>query len=774
MDIDISPDDLRFEEEVQRSPFSVRVWQRYIEHKKAGDSKRATLVVFERAVGRLPGSYKLWRQYLKYRTDQLQGKNPLGHADEYRKAMLCFERSLLALHKMPVLWMEYCRLAARQPDVTVARRVFDRALRALPVTQHGRVWVQYLRFARAVGGVTAERVWGRYVRVWPAESMAFVEWCEATGRWAAGVRALVRELNAGRAGDGEWRRLARLVGAAGDIEGVDVGAVVRDGIGRAPAAAGELWAALGQHLVAAGRTEQARDVYEEALGAVRSLRDFALVFDAYAQMEEAAVADAMERAVQGAAAGSSRAWMELRLHQLERLMDRRALLASSVVLRQSPHAVDQWLKRVAVWRERAADEARGEAERRAAAASVVETFERAVSAVDPRRASGGRLADVWLAYAQHLAGNRTEMRAVLDRAVEAPAASVAELADLYVAYAEAELSAGDLDGALRVLTRATRTPAGVQRVEYGDESVPAAKRVFKSRRVWALLVDVQEAQGAVDATRLAYERMIELRIATAQTVVNFGTFLEEHGYFEDSFRAYERGISEFGYPVAVELWNVYLRRFGERYGGTQVERARDLYEQALEKCPPEYAKPLYVAYGRLEEEHGRARRSLRVYERATRAVGRGERLEMYRYYAAKTAELAGAAASRVVYEQGIEQLADSEALELSLEYARAERQLGEVDRARALYAYASQFADPRADPKLWTVWHEFEVAHGNEDSFREMLRVKRSVQARYNTDARFLAAAERETQKVRQEKRGAASAPQAVNPDEVAIDDDDL
>ena len=31
------------------------------------------------------------------------------------------------------------------------------------------------------------------------------------------------------------------------------------------------------------------------------------------------------------------------------------------------------------------------------------------------------------------------------------------------------------------------------------------------------------------------------------------------------------------------------------------------------------------------------------------------------------------------------------------------------------------------------VWKDFEVKHGNEDTLREMLRIKRSVQAVYNT-----------------------------------------
>jgi len=35
--------------------------------------------------------------------------------------------------------------------------------------------------------------------------------------------------------------------------------------------------------------------------------------------------------------------------------------------------------------------------------------------------------------------------------------------------------------------------------------------------------------------------------------------------------------------------------------------------------------------------------------------------------------------------------------------------------------------------EFWGAWKEFEVKHGNEDTMKEMLRVKRSVQALYNT-----------------------------------------
>lgn len=40
---------------------------------------------------------------------------------------------------------------------------------------------------------------------------------------------------------------------------------------------------------------------------------------------------------------------------------------------------------------------------------------------------------------------------------------------------------------------------------------------------------------------------------------------------------------------------------------------------------------------------------------------------------------------------------------------------------------------------FWDTWKKFEVKHGNEDTVREMLRIKRSVQATYNTQVNFMA-----------------------------------
>jgi pre-mRNA-splicing factor SYF1 len=243
-------------------------------------------------------------------------------------------------------------------------------------------------------------------------------------------------------------------------------------------------------------------------------------------------------------------------------------------------------------------------------------------------------------------------------------------------------------------------------------------RVHKSSKLWSFYVDLEESCDTLESTKKVYERIFDLRIVTPQIVVNYANFLEEHGYYEESFRVYERGLDHFSYPIAFELWNLYLTKFLARYGGTKLERARDLFEQALGGCPPKFAKPLYLLYSNLEEKHGLARHAMRIYERATRAVSDEDRFEMFEFYITKSAAGFGIMSTRPIYEKAIEVLPDKEAKEMCLKFANMERRVGEIDRARAIYAHGSQFADPRTSQEYWDVWHAFEVKHGNEDTFK--------------------------------------------------------
>lgn len=55
-------------------------------------------------------------------------------------------------------------------------------------------------------------------------------------------------------------------------------------------------------------------------------------------------------------------------------------------------------------------------------------------------------------------------------------------------------------------------------------------------QIWSLYADIEEAFGTLESCQAVYERIIDLRIATPQVVVNYAKFLEENNYFENAFK----------------------------------------------------------------------------------------------------------------------------------------------------------------------------------------------------------------------------------------------
>ena len=165
-----------------------------------------------------------------------------------------------------------------------------------------------------------------------------------------------------------------------------------------------------------------------------------------------------------------------------------------------------------------------------------------------------------------------------------------------------------------------------------------------------MYIDLEESIGTIDTTKAAYDRMIELKVASTQTILNYAELLRENNYFEEvrfshyvstfstlspsathsawcielyidtfffffslqqSFKIYEQGIEQFvNSKQNYEIWLAYLEHFVTRYGASKLERARELFEQCLNtlgKDTPN-TKAVFLMYANMEEEHGLTRR----------------------------------------------------------------------------------------------------------------------------------------------------------------------
>ncbi|KAK4686198.1 pre-mRNA-splicing factor SYF1, partial [Tremellales sp. Uapishka_1] len=889
----------------------------------ARDGLQELVSVYERALAVFPTSYKLWRSYLLTRQSFVLGEPTedakkarkhqhqrgsayktnvkeildgaedanewkggldgiVGYA-EWRALFATGERMLSWLSHLPVPWLMHLSMVLHPScpatfKRTYARRTFDRALRTLPPSLHGRVWGFYLRWAEMMGGEAGERVWRRYLKVDPSLTerhiaylldstpprplaaakyllslargaaqntytpmegkspyQLFVDFLELVEKFAEDVGMTedeTLELQAARKlveekvvdGNGEASteesagkdeaasingRLMRIAGPPVLLQGegtgivrppnqsggkkkevveqvydedtdpsnlrlLDVeGIVEKDGLAVYKDQAGRLWTGLATYWIKRGEFERAGATFERGLKAVVTIRDFTQIFDAFAEFSETMISTLMEALAdeenledEDFDVAETEVELDERMKAFEELMDRRPFIVNEVLLRRNPNEVVEWEKRVALYGD---DDAK-----------VIETYLKALETVNPRKATGP-LYPLYVNFAKFYeeGGSRDEngeprnepnleeARKIVEKGTRVPFKNVDELAEVWCEWAEMELRHENYDEAVRLMQRATTVPKNTKIDFYNDTLSPQA-RLFKSLKLWSFYSDLEESIGTVDSTKAVYDKIMELKIANAQVIVNYAAFLEEHKYFEESFKVYERGIDLFHFPVAFEIWNIYLSKFVKRYGGKKLERARDLFEQALENCPAKFCKPLYLMYAKLEEDFGLAKRAMGIYDRAASTVQDTDKFEMFTIYIAKATANFGLPATRPIYERALEVLPDRQTAEMCRRFAALERKLGEIDRARAIYAHASQFCDPRIEPEFWAEWNSFEIDTGSEDTFREMLRIKRAVQAAFNTETSFIAAQAAAAKKGTEKPTTAAAAAAADAADPMA------
>uniref|UniRef100_A0A7S4KX00 Suppressor of forked domain-containing protein n=1 Tax=Guillardia theta TaxID=55529 RepID=A0A7S4KX00_GUITH len=673
--------------------------------------------------------------YLTERKDRLRHKCVTDPA--FDSLNNTYERALVFMHKMPRIWLEYTKFLQLQRKVTKTRHAYDRALRSLPITQHDKIWKQYIAFAKQSNvPEMAYRIFRRFMKLDPDSVEEYVNYLAKHEQWNEAATLLAQALNResfiskqGKSKHQLWLELCDMCTKhAQNITTLKVEPIVRGALKRFTDDVGRLWTSLADYFIRLGHFEKARDIFEEGINTVITVRDFSMIFDAYTQFEETMISAKMqddESENQQAeddldVEGDD---LELRLARLQYLLDRRAELLCSVRLRQNPHNVHEWHRRVKIFEEQDNPE------------KVIKAYAEAVQTVDPIKADG-KPHTLWVSFAKYYEDNDDldSARDILERASKVEFRSVEDLATVWCEWAEMELRHDEFEKAIKVLHKATYVSDRVARASVGKENpnLSVQQRLWKSTKLWSMYADLEESLGTLESTKAVYERMIDLKVVTPQILINYAHMLEEAKYFEESFKVYEKGVNAFEWPLSKELWVAYLSKFVKRYEGKKMERARDLFEQALSKIPERERRAIFLMYAKFEEDFGLVKNTMSVYERACKEIAPEERYDLYIQYINKASEYFGITKTRPIYEDAMQHVPDSRIKDVAVKYSELEQTLGEIDRARAIYQYGSQHCDPGKDEQLWKLWHAFEVRHGNEDTFRDMLRIKRSVQLQFS------------------------------------------
>jgi len=224
----------------------------------------------------------------------------------------------------------------------------------------------------------------------------------------------------------------------------------------------------------------------------------------------------------------------------------------------------------------------------------------------------------------------------------------------------------------------------------------------------------------------------------------------------------ERAIETFSWPHAYEIWIAYLENITGRFKEKKVDRIRELFLKCLRSLPvhaemdeaqktskrgrvKQQGKIFYLMYAEFEEQYGLINHAMAIYDRALKDLyDSEEKFEMFNLYLAKATQYFGVTRSRQIFERAFTLLSGPELIQVGLRFAKVERKLGEVERARNVYTHLSQFCNPLGlhqgegatsnwSQVFWSVWEKFEIQHGDEDSYTDYARVKRSVELRYGS-----------------------------------------
>lgn len=162
---------------------------------------------------------------------------------------------------MPRIWIDYCEFMMNQNFITRTRRLFDRALRALPITQHHRIWPLYLKFVTSHDiPETAVRVFRRYLKLCPEDTEDYIEYLSEVDRLDEAAIKLTEIFNRedfvskhGKSKHQLWNELCALISKnPRKVRSLNVDAIIRGGLRRYTDQLGHLWNSLADYYVRSG------------------------------------------------------------------------------------------------------------------------------------------------------------------------------------------------------------------------------------------------------------------------------------------------------------------------------------------------------------------------------------------------------------------------------------------------------------------------------------------------------------------------------------------
>ena len=257
--------------------------------------------IYQVSLHYLPGSYKLWYHYLKEEREYVKSNYNIPNK-HYEEVNRIHEQALIYMMKMPIIWMNYIQFMMEQNSITKTKIIFNKALQAIPITQHKKLWDIYIPWVESLIGCHKSKIeiFKRYIKFNPDYKEKFINYLIGIKEFNLAIHLIIEILNEENFYSKEnksqyyyWILLCQIINNYPEDlnlgkynKDLNVDKVIRHGIKKYTDEVGNLWVTLANYYIKIGLIEKAREIFEEALEKILTPRDFSLIYNSYLNFEQ--------------------------------------------------------------------------------------------------------------------------------------------------------------------------------------------------------------------------------------------------------------------------------------------------------------------------------------------------------------------------------------------------------------------------------------------------------------------------------------------------------
>lgn len=722
----LTDEDLPYEVQLLREPLAADIWLAYARSKLATDLKGAIAVLW-RALHTVKDNALLWETYIDMRIKLVRESATEINATEIQAVLSVFEDAQKALggtYLFANQHLAFLEIHSSVLDPCTMEASFNFLLKTLPNADHGLVWKRSLELL-PVSLKLVQRYWQW---AWAATNAGLdpVPWdtletyermCKLVSKYNElktldSAFQLLKETPTDRYAVHVYRfeayaRVANISSKSSLVKSLKAQFdLLMDQFSDRRADIVRLYADVVRNTQS---PSAAFDLFASQLTECSTMAQFGLLFDAYALQLELRCRELVDKKEEGPELDSL-------LDRLEMLLSKRSLMANDIKLRQDPHNAQHWMDRIAILKQTAS---RNE---------VLDCYSKAVLSIDMSSAQHLPVAKLWCRYAMEYVEDAETCANLFEAAMNVAWAGVAPKEYIVAGYANMLVNHRGIHAALLLLNSVLEPRGPVE-----DVLLP---NVTHSATLWAYYADLAQCSNIAETVRV-YERTMDLKVASGVTVLNYADFLIGQGLYARAFAVYERGLALFSGDTRWIITGVFLSMVLTHYAKSELgpHEARAVFDTAIENTyNDDRTLQVGLLYVQWELQHGSKVKASSVLERVLRVTqAQDVHFECYKMMTGLAESLRGVESVLLNALDGLSCNTSGFVDDIVTTLVKTEVGLGAPDRARQVLFHAAEacmtFGNTFALRKsLWTVWKQFELEHGNQDSYKEMLKHKRHLE----------------------------------------------